>query len=146
MLKFIALIIAIHLFYGTAITLMAYALPTEELNVLNQYQQPSQSLDTTEIAETIEENIQSQLSIPIVDIGALVFYSGNIIVDMLINFFTAIPSMLTIAISTFFTFFPVDAYIAAQIKILFWVFASLLYFIAFLNFILSIRSQGGSIV
>lgn len=146
MLKFIVLIVVIQLFYGFGITMFAYSLPASQLTVLDVYQEPSADLDMTEISETIEGNIQSQLDIPIVDISALVFYSGNIVIDMLINFFTAIPSMLTIAMSTFFAIFPVDAYLAAQMKLFMWVIAAILYFIAFLAFIMSVRSQTGSIV
>lgn len=147
-MKFVTLMVMIQLFYGAGITLLAYSLPTEQVNLISTYQQPSSDLDMTEISDTIEENIQSQLNIPIVDISALVFLSGNIIIDMIINFFTAIPSMITIAISTFFMFFPVDAFIATQVKLVFWVFAAIMYFIAFLSFILSLRAgtSGRSII
>jgi hypothetical protein len=130
----------VQLFYGFGITLLAYSLPTETVNLINTYEGPRDNLDVEDISETIESNLQSQLNIPIVDIGSLVFFSGNILIDMVINFFTAIPSMLTIAISSFFMFFPVDAFIATQIKLLFWVFAAIIYFIAFLSFIMSLRS------
>jgi hypothetical protein len=146
MLKFIVLIVMIQLFYGFGITMFAYSLPAGQLTLIGTYEEPSTNLDMTDISQTIEENIQSQLGIPFVDIGALVFFSGNIVIDMLINFFTAIPSMITIAISTFFSLFPIDAFIAAQIKLLLWVVAAILYFIAFLAFIMSVRSQTGSVV
>lgn len=145
MLKFIALIVVIQLFYGTGITLLSYALPEDQITLISQYQTVS-NVDVTDISSQIQSNIQSQLNIPVVDIGTLVFHSGNLLVDMLINFFTAIPSMLTILISTFFAVFPVEAFLAAQIKLLVWVIASVLYFIAFLNFLMNIRSGRGSVV
>lgn len=146
MLKFIVLVVVIQLFYGVGITLLAYAMPASQTTLLSTYQEPSTDLDMTEISSTIEENIQSQLDIPIVDIGSLVFFSGNVVIDMMLNFFTAIPSMITILISGFFMLFPVDAFIATQIKLLFWVIAAALYFIAFLSFIMNIRAGGRSIV
>lgn len=146
MMKFIILVVTIQLFYGFGVTLLAYSLPSESVNLISTYQEPSSNLNVDDISSTIEENLQSQLNVPLIDIGSLVFYSGNILIDMIINFFTAIPSMITIAISTFFMFFPVDAFIATQIKLLLWVFAAILYFIAFLAFIMNIRSQGGASV
>ena len=146
MLKYIVMIVMIQLFYGFGMTLLAYALPTAAIDMINMYSGPSEDLDMVGISDTIESNLRSQLDIPIVDIGAVVFFSGNILMDLIINFFTAIPSMITLAFTSFFMLFPVDAFIATQIKIVVWVFASIVYFIAFLSFIMSIRSGTGGIV
>ncbi len=146
MLKYIVMIVMIQLFYGFGMTLLAYALPTATIDMINAYSGPSADLDMVGISDTIESNLRSQLDIPIVDIGAVVFFSGNILMDLIINFFTAIPSMITLAFTSFFMLFPVDAFIATQIKIVVWVFATIVYFIAFLSFIMSIRSGTGGIV
>lgn len=141
MLKYIVLIVIIQLFYGTGITLLVYAMPTSEINILEYYQEPANDFKATDIASTIRSNLQSQTNIPVVDIGALVFYSGNIILDVIVNFFTMIPSLLAILIRSFYTFFPIDAYVATQISLFVWVIASFVYAIALISFILSIRSQ-----
>lgn len=146
MLKFIALVVMVQLFYGFGITMFAYSLPSDATTLIGSYSEPTANLDVKDISTTIESNIKSQLNIPLVDVGSLVFYSGNIVIDMLINFFTAIPSMITILVSGFFAFFPVDAFIAVQVKLVLWVMAAIIYFLAFLAFIMSIRSQGGAVV
>jgi hypothetical protein len=145
MLKFIVLIVTIQIFYAGGVTMLAYSLPTAQLNHLDfddTYQSISNDLDIDNIADTIQTNVRSQLNIPVVDISALVFFSGNIIIDMIINFWTAVPSMITILISSYFTYFPVDAYIQSYIKLVVYVFITILYTVGFLQFILSIRSGG----
>lgn len=146
MLKFIVAIVIIQLFYGAGMTMLSYSLPASQVTLLNTYSEPADNLDVEEISETIEENIQSQINIPLVDIGSLLFYSGNVIIDMIINFFTAVPSMVTILFSTYFMFFPIDAYIATQIKVVVWVLITIIYMVAFLSFIMSLRSGTGGMI
>ena len=146
MLKYIVMIVMIQLFYGFGMTALAYALPVANVDLMGTYNQPVSDLDMLDIADSIESNLRSQVNIPIVDVGSMVFYSGNILMDLIINFFTAIPSMITLAFSAFFMLFPVDAFLATQVKIVVWVFATVVYFIAFLSFIMSVRSGFGGVI
>lgn len=144
MLKFVVMIVIIQLFYGAGVTMLSYALPVDQIAVIEPYQQPTEDLDVRDISDEIESTISSQLSIPVVEIGALVFHSGNLVIDLIVNFWSAIPSMITILINAFFFAFPIDAFLQNQILLLFYVIASVVYFVAFLNFLFALRSGGGA--
>jgi hypothetical protein len=151
MLKWIVLIITVQLFWGFSVTMLAYALPTDVVgaqSALSQYAGTAADFDQSLIAANIRENIQSQMQLSFVDIGALVYYSGNLVIDIIVNFFTAVPSMITLAINSYFMVFPIDAQLQAGVLQLIWVLASILYFVAFLSFIMQLRSgqSGGGFV
>lgn len=104
------------------------------------------SVDIENMTETIEGSMTSQLEIPIIDMGALLFYSGNILMDLMMNFITAIPSALTLLINTFNVLFPIDVYILTTLKIFIFGFGGILYIISLIVFLLNLRSGGVSAV
>jgi len=140
--KYFTFIIMIQLFYSFGATLLTHALQPFNVNPLYLQEYQNISTDITNITGRIESTTQSQLNIPLIDLGALVFYSGNIIVDLMLNFFFALPSMLTILVTTFTNIFSLDAYLASQLKLFVFSIVSILYFLNLLAFILNIRSRG----
>ena len=135
-------IIMVQLFYSFGISALAYAidpmLPSS--NVVNQYTDVGS--DLSDVSSQFEGSVRSQLDIPLVDLGSLVFYSGNIIVDLILNFAFAVPSMVTLLIGAFNMFFLVDPFIMGQFKLFIFAIISILYFIAIIGFILNVRSRG----
>lgn len=140
-LKYFTLIIEIQLFYALAITMMAYSLPADAVSYINVFQQDV-SVDITNVSSQFEESMQKQMNIPVIDLGALVFYSGNIVIDLMLNFFTAIPGMFNILLTVFFTFINVDAYLATQIKLFTTTLITILYIVMLIQFILNVRARG----
>ena len=89
----------------------------------------SQGHDTMDtLGPKIESNLGSQLRLPLIDAAALVFYSGNLVVDLLMNFMTAIPQMFTLLVEGIFTLMPIDANLQKYVKL----------FVLFGNFILGV--------
>lgn len=142
MMAFLGIILTIQLFYGFGMTVFAYTMPVEDLAVFGHFQGPATSMGMEDISDRIEGSVQNQVNIPLVDLGSLVFYSGNILVDLLINFLFALPSLLTTILTALFIVIPIDAYLASTIKLLFYVVASIGYLLALLAFIINIRAQG----
>jgi len=135
-------IITAQLFYSFAITVLSHALTPFSVNSLYLLPYQNVTTDITNVSAQIEAATQSQLDIPLIDLGALVFYSGNIVVDLLLNFFFALPSLFTLLVNGFTMLFNVDAYLAAQFKLFMFGIISVLYFLNLLAFILNIRSRG----
>lgn len=140
--RFLLYILSIQIFYSISITMLVYALGGMSANSLVVGQYSGAASDITTIAGKIQATTQSQIRIPIIDLGALVFYSGNIILDLLLNFAFALPLMVNILVDSFLYFFAVDAYLASFLKIFIFVIASIIYFINLLMFVLNVRARG----
>ena len=95
-LQIVSVIILVQLFYAFGITLYTHALGEipDGANYLDVFNDVANA-DTLESTGTqLQDSISQQTNIPILEAGALVFYSGNIILDLLLNFATALPQML----------------------------------------------------
>jgi hypothetical protein len=129
----------VQLFFGLSITLITYALPADTLNYV-EIATPSGMPDVEDTARGIEGAVENQVKIPIVDVASLVFYSGNIVIDMILNSIFAIPSLISSFIGLFFMFVPVDAYVASYLKIFIFAVIAVIYVIGILQFLLNFRS------
>lgn len=100
-LDFFKVTIMVMLFYGVSITLIAYALPADAKPYANSLVEgvSDNNLDYESVSADVQDSLANQKDIPLIDVGALVFYSGNLFVDLLLNFMTAIPQLITIVIN-----------------------------------------------
>ncbi|MEM4757767.1 MAG: hypothetical protein QW184_01275, partial [Nanopusillaceae archaeon] len=96
-----------------------------------------------DVGEKLKSGLQLQTNIPLVDMGALIFYSGNLLIDLMVNFFTAIPSMFTALINFYFTLFPINAEVATTIKLFVFSFVTILYVLMLIQFLISLRTRSG---
>ncbi|MEM5810121.1 MAG: hypothetical protein QW156_04515 [Candidatus Aenigmatarchaeota archaeon] len=149
MMKFFTYIIIIQLFYSFGISMLSYSLDKlvvqQRQLILSQFQTLGRNI--TEITQSIEKTTQSSMNIPLIDLGALVFYSGNIIVDLMVNFLFAIPSMATLLVSSFqFFFSTIDPILISNLKLFLYSIISVIYFIALIQFLLSIRARSPGVI
>ena len=142
MYKLFMTIMIAQLFYSFGVTIITYAIQpfNVDTSLLSEYQNSTMSMSN--VTSKIEEVTKSQLNIPLIDLGALVFYSGNIVVDLMLNFFFALPSIMSLIVGAFTTFFNLDAYLASMLKLFIYTVVTLIYFWYLIAFILSIRSRG----
>ncbi|WP_456477600.1 hypothetical protein [Geoglobus ahangari] len=140
-LEYLKLIIEIQLLWSFAVTGIVYTLPADAVNHISFVQQEV-NVDLTNTSTEIQQSLQKQMDIPVIDLGALVFYSGNIVIDLMLNFFTAIPGMFNILLTIFLTFINVDAYLATQLKLLSTAVLTIAYLIGILQFLLNVRARG----
>jgi len=140
--KYFVWIIVIQLFYSFGVTTLSHAFSLYNINNIYFIEMQNITTDITNITNQIESTTQAQMNIPLIDLGALVFYSGNIIIDLMLNFFFAVPSMFSILTNFFLMFFNLDSFLSAQLKLFVFSAISILYFMSLLAFILNIRSRG----
>lgn len=130
----------VQLFYSFAMTILVYSMamfvPLNQVELFTNNVGPG----VDDIAEDIEGSFENQFNIPVVDLGSLVFFSGNILADLILNFITAIPNMVNILISAFFLFIPVEAQLQTNIKIFIVVALTIGYMLGTLAFLANMRT------
>lgn len=143
--RFFIIIVVIQLFYAVGVTIISHGLTgmSVDQNTLLPYE--SQVADTGDVTSKIEDTTGKLLGINMVDIGTLVFYTGNIVLDLILNFFTALPSIVVLLVSGFMQFFSVDTVYAMQVKMFLFVAISVVYILQIIAFVMQLRGQGSKI-
>lgn len=134
-------LIYVMLFYSVSITLLAYALPAGALNfvtVFSEGTQDTSSLDN--LNAEVQDSLTRQTNIPVIELGALVFYSGNILVDLLVNFVYALPQMFGLLIHGITSLFNLDAYIFQTIQAFATILMTVMYILGIIQLITGLRS------
>lgn len=147
-IDYLKVVLIVQLFYAFSITMVTYALPAAELenSRVALFEGPADVYSEEYISSQVEGNVGKQFNLPVIELATLVFYSGNIVIDLLLNFITAVPQMFTLLISGFLLFFNLDAVVATQVKLFFETMITMLYIIGIITLLLSIRSGGTSLV
>ena len=139
--------ITLSLFYSVGVTLLAHSLAPMvtqgEAQMVARY--ATHAKDLNEFQALVNTNLSKQFDIPIVDLGALVFYSGNLVADLMYNFFFALPSLATLVVHTIFVFIPADRFVVEAVKVFVGAFVAITMMLTILAFILSVRSRGSLI-
>jgi len=140
MMNLFKTIIIVQLFYAFAITCLAYAMPANSLTYVDAFGDLAQEIDVEGVSGDIESSIDSQLNIPVVELGSLIFYSGNILLDLLLNFFFAIPEMIGLLLHGFTMLFNIDAVLYQAVEAFSAAIVTILYVIGLIEILISIRS------
>lgn len=137
-INFFKAVIVVQLFFAICITMYVHALPAEAKSYPDFY---TPDINIEQISETIEASLETQTNIPAIDLGALVFYSGNILIDLLLNFVFAIPQMLTFIINAFMMFFVgADSVIMFYIQLFFSAGMVIFYIISLIQLLTNVRT------
>lgn len=146
MFKFFMALLMVQMFYSFSATVMTHNMSAFDVNSDITSNYVSNALSLENISSQVGAATQSQINIPLIELGALVFYSGNILVDLMLNFFFAIPSMFSILTNGLFTLFAVDPFLKVQLQVFVFVFIGVLYIINLISFLLAIRSGRAEVV
>lgn len=144
-MNFVLIAIIMQAFYSFAITTFVYVMPEPTRIQSSEFTGPSNSLDLANMSNQLQDTVERQTTVPIVDVGALVFYSGNILLDFLLNMAFALPELLGLLISGFLYLFAIDNTIVFNIQVFASVAVAAWYLIGALMLITSIRSGTGGI-
>lgn len=132
--------IILQLFYSFAITILVYSLAGQGILITEGFTDVSEGISLANTSTELQNSLESQTSIPVVDIGALVLYSGNILIDLLANFIFAVPQMITLLINGLMYLIGIDTTITNQIQLFASVLISAMYVIGLIQMLTSIRS------
>jgi len=134
------IIMIIQMFYAFSITSIAYALPEDSLNYVDIYTNVGEQFSLETISEEVDATLKSQQTLPIIELGALLYYSGNILIDFMLNFIFAVPQMINLIINGIMMLFSINSFISAQITLFAYVIITTMYTIAIIQLLTAIRS------
>lgn len=134
------LILLVQLFFALCITLVTYTMPEDSLDYVTSFADITETVNLENVATDIESGLEQQTNIPVIELGALVFYSGNILLDLLLNFAFAIPTMIGLLVSGIVRLINLDSFITVTIQLFATVIVTAWYFIAIIQLITGVRS------
>lgn len=135
-------ILLVQLFYASAITIFAYSLPIVDSTYLESSTTIASGINVEDVSADVEDSFSSQLNIPVIELGALVFYSGNILIDLLLNFLTALPQLITQILNLILNIINVDSVIQNYIQIFLTGIVTIFYFMNLIILLTNIRGRG----
>ena len=139
-MKFLVIMLVVQLFFSVGMNAFIYALPDSEKVYAVAYSEVSSEINSMNITSQVQKSITRQTNIPILDAGALVFYSGNILLDLFMNFAFAIPEMIALIFRAIMDLFAIDTYINHLMQLFTTTIVLLYYFIAAIDLIIGIRT------
>lgn len=128
------------LFYSTCINLLVYSMPEDTIPYITSYSELSGTISLEGVSAEVQTSVSRQTDIPVIELGALVFYSGNILIDLILNFAFAIPEMLSLVINGILTILNIDSQINNLIQLFTTVTITVMYFIGVITLLTSVRS------
>ena len=145
MIDFLKIVLTVQLFWSFGITILVSTIPSAQLPYISLFTDAANSDTLSTLGTEIQGNLKSQLDLPIVDFGSLVFYSGNLVIDLALNFFFAIPELSTLLMSGVFIFAPIDITLQFWVKTFAFTLIAALYFLGLINFLTTMRSGGANV-
>jgi hypothetical protein len=93
------------------------------------------------LGNTMEGTVKSQSTIPFLNVGSLIFYSTSLILNLVVNFITAIPQMISWLLLGLFEFIPVHQTIQTSVRMIFIAMITILYYLLLVLYIMGVRTQ-----
>jgi len=145
-LQLFTTLLLVQLFWSLGVSLLIPYMPNALDNQVVMFTNSNNVIELGTLQSSVSQGITDQQNIPLLEVGALVFYSSATILNIMINFFTAIPQMVTLLMSVIFLFIPIGYDL--QIVLQTWVFGivTVLYFIALFTFLMGTRTNLGSML
>lgn len=128
------------LFYSFAINILVYSMPDEALPYVTGFSDLAGEISLEGVSEDVQDSVEEQTNIPVLELGALVFYSGNILIDLILNFAFAIPEMAGLVLTGILMLLNIDTQIANIMQLFFSVTIMVIYFIGIIQLLTGIRS------
>ena len=142
-LQLFSALLIIQLFWSFGVTLMVPQLPNATSNEVLQFSAGYNLINLSELQSSTSQGVNDQANIPVVETGALIFYASVTILNLMVNFFAAVPQMVTLLIHILFMIIPFESSITSIVEA--WVFGivSILYTIVIFAFIAGTRTNLG---
>jgi len=134
------IMLLVQLFYSFGITTMSYATPDAGKTYVTGFSGTTSLDNLITTTQDVQTNLERQTNIPLIEIGALVFYSGNILIDLLLNFLTATPQMLAMIVSGLQLIFSLDGQLFVIVELFAVGTVTLFYLLGIIQLLTGIRS------
>lgn len=132
-----------QMFWAFCVTVFVPLIPDVQQQQVIMYTDSQGVISFGTLSSTVQGAVNDQSTIPFLDIGTLIFYSTSILLNLVLNFITAIPQMILLLLITLFTFLPFANSIQITVKEVFLVMVSVLYYLLLIFYITAQRTQSG---
>lgn len=136
------IIIVIQLFFAVGVEILTWSFNEESLPLtyIEELSDIKDVYNIDTVSDQIESSVSLQQNIPIVDVGALVFHSGNILLNLIANFMFALPTMIGLIIATLTRILSLNPIMVAYVQAFFVGLVSVAYIIGVIQLLTGIRS------
>ena len=143
MMDYFKVVLIGQLFYSFAVVILAYSIPTGMQHYVTSFTDIGSGFSINDTTTKVQESLSRTQNIPVIELGAMIFYSGNILIDLLINFIFAVPSMISLFVGGICNLFSLDAFLTATLTSLGMAMTTIMYIIGLLQLVTNVRSQQG---
>ena len=126
--------------YSLMITLLIYSVPATDLDYVYELKGSPAYRELDDMSSQFQSNLNEQTSFGIVDVSLLALYSGNILIDLILNFFTAIPSMATTIMKGILVFMNISDPIKNALMTFTYAIVGIIYLLSIILLLLDVRS------
>lgn len=140
MTDMLRVIVIMQLFFSFGITSISYAIPDDAKIYVDSFGDLNSNVDMESINEEIQDSLNRQTNIPVIELGALVFYSGNILLDLFLNFAFAIPQIVTMIMQGIMLLLSIDTGVIYFFQIFLTISIAVIYLIGIIQMLTNIRS------
>lgn len=88
------ILVLVMLFYSASISIITATIPADAVDYIDIFNDDQGRMNLNSTGAQLQQGLEQQRDIPVIEIAALVFYSGNILIDLILNFIFAIPEMV----------------------------------------------------
>lgn len=135
------IVIMVMLFYSAAISLISYSVPADSLTYINTFTGATDDINLNTVSQDVQASMQKQTDIPVIELGSLIFYSGNILIDFIMNFVFALPEMFGLLIHGLTMLVNIDPYIYVVAQLFATVALVTFYLVELMQLLVGIRSS-----
>lgn len=134
-------LLIVQMFYAFSVSVFVPMIPDIQQQQIIQYTDERGVVNFATLGSSMQGAVNSQSTIPFLDLGALVFYSSSILINLVLNFITAIPQMVSWLLVGLFTFLPFDSTIQNSVKMIFLAMVTIIYYLLLILYIMGVRTQ-----
>jgi hypothetical protein len=133
-----------QIFFSLGVTMIVAVLPAAQANQIVIFTNSNNLINVATLSTSMVGGVGSQQTIPLIEFGALIFYSTNIFINLVVNFFFAVPQMIIAFVSVLFFFIPISYTLQLIIKTTGIAVVTIVYYYLLLIYIMGLRApQGG---
>lgn len=133
-------VLLVMLFYSMAINAITYSMPAEMRNTAEIFNNLGDDYSMMAINDDVQDSLGKTTDIPVVDVGTLVFYSGNVLLDLIVNFLYATPQMVFMLINGITQILAIDTYFIDLAQIFASVVLTVMYLVGLIELVNGLRS------
>ena len=138
--KMFITLLVVQAFFSFAVTTLVYNMPASLQHHLDEYIFMTDDYSLQKISTAVQAGMTQQTRVPLIETGALLFYSGLYLLDLILNFLFAPAIMLGFLIYGVASIVGWHSTLYIPLQLLFGVLVQAMYLIGIIQLITGIRA------